>query len=219
MVLLGAATALLYMQIGVLALALFTLLVAIPQVVLPILLQPRPVSEMGHGEAVSLYVRAISSVLELDGRTRLVLEDASRFMRRRAEGSEPPELSSAGVGHVLDLREAVLFHREHWDGHGGTPGAVGGEMIPLTSRILAVADAWAGLTADRSPALTHSQALAQLEARAGLHFDPTVVTAVEKIIESERLGLSADAAYAPRLHSVRFPRLQLNLGASLEEAS
>jgi hypothetical protein len=210
MILLGVGTAFLYMQIGVLALALFGVLVVIPQTLLPGLLRPRPVAELGHQQAVALYARVISHVLNLDKSTRLVLEDASRFVRRDDGDATPDELSSAATGHCLDLHEAILFHREHWDGPGGIPGAVGGEMIPLTSRILAVADAWAGLTAGRS-ALSHSQALAQLESRAGLHFDPVVVAAVAKLVKSERLGLSADTAYAPSLYRTRLPRFVMPL--------
>jgi HD-GYP domain-containing protein (c-di-GMP phosphodiesterase class II) len=56
-------------------------------------------------------------------------------------------------------------------------------MIPLTSRILAVADAWAHLTAGGYPRLTHAQALGLLEARAGLHFDPAVVAVAARLVE------------------------------------
>jgi hypothetical protein len=218
MIALGVGTALLYTRVGVLALALFAALVAIPQVLLPVLLRPRPVSELAHGKAVALYASAISHVLKLDKATRLVLDDAARFVRRDAADHEPRiELSSDTTAHCLELREAVLYHREYWDAPGGTPGALGGEMIPLTSRILAVADAWAGLTAGGRAGLTHLQALAQLESRAGLHFDPSVVAAVTKLVESEGLGPSADTAYAPRLHRAPLPRFALKLGALAEQ--
>jgi hypothetical protein len=216
MIVVGAGTAFLYLQIGVLALALFSGLVLIPQVLLPVLLRPRPASELGHQEAVALYARVISHELKLDTSTRLVLEDAARFVRRDDAGFAN-ELSSAATGHCLDLREAVLSHREHWDGPDGNPGAVGGEMIPLTSRILAVADAWAGLTARGFSTLTHSQALAQLESRAGLHFDPRVVSAVARLVKSERLGLLADTAYAPRLYRVALPRFAMRLGVPADQ--
>jgi hypothetical protein len=220
MIALGVATAFLYVQIGLLALALFGALVLIPQALLPALLRPRPVSGMAHQEAVALYARAISHALKVDKRTRLVLEDAAFFVRAESDEARPPsELSSATTGHCLDLREAVLYHREHWDAPGGIPGAVAGELIPLASRILAVADAWAGLTAGGGVGLTHSQALAQLEGRAGLHFDPRVVSAVARLVEGERLGLSADTAYAPRLYRVQLPRFAMKLGAVAEEVS
>jgi HD-GYP domain-containing protein (c-di-GMP phosphodiesterase class II) len=134
-------------------------------------------------------------------------------VRRTDRPAATADLSSAATGHCLEVREAVLFHREHWDAPGGSPGAVGGDMIPLTSRILAVADAWAGLTAAGTSALTHWQALTQLESRAGLHFDPRVVAAVAKLVMTEGLGLSADTAYAPRVHRVRLPRLAMKIAA------
>ena len=213
MILLGVGTAFLYAKIGVLALALFGALVVIPQAALPVLLRPRPVSELDHREAVGLYVRAICQVLAIDKDTRLVLEDASHFVRRVEDAATAGELSSANTGHCLGVREAVLFHREHWDAPGGSPGAVGGDMIPITSRILAVADAWAGLTAAGTSSLTHWQALTQLESRAGLHFDPRVVAAVAKLVTTEGLGLSGDTAYAPRIHRVRLPRIALRIAA------
>ena len=99
----------------------------------------------------------------------------------------------------------MLFHREHWDGSGGTPGAVGGEMIPVASRVLAVADAWAGLTALKSPRLTHVQALNQLEQRAGLHFDPSVVLAARVMVHREFADLGEQSAYQPSIRRVRVP--------------
>ena len=79
-------------------------------------------------------------------------------------------------------------------------------MIPITSRILAVADAWAGLTAAGSPALRHGQALRQLEGRAGMHFDPRVVRAAVAAALADGVEISARAAFAHR-PSVRRPRL------------
>jgi HD domain len=136
----------------------------------------------GHRETVALYARALAEVLELDARTCMVLDDAAQFCRREAHDCEPPRLSYHSIRYCLDVRETVAYHREHWDGPDGVPGAVGGDMIPFTSRVLAVADAWAGLTARGSNELRHDQALVQLQSRAGLHFDPRVVAAVEALV-------------------------------------
>jgi hypothetical protein len=212
---LGAATAFLYTEIGILALALFAALVAIPQVLLPLLLRARPVSDLEHSQAAAMYALALAHVLELGETDRLVLKDACAHLRGGAPG--PPEpLSSATAGYRLSFVEAVLFHRESWDCRGGAPGAVGGEMVPLVSRVLAVADAWAGLTASGSPRLTHSQALIQLESRADVHFDPAVVAAAARVVEGEGLGLHGVAAYPPRLHTVRLPRLAAKLRSLAE---
>jgi hypothetical protein len=208
----GILTAFLYTQVGVFALALFSALVVIPQLLLPIVLRPRPVSAVPYPQAVALYALAISQMLKLDRNTKLVIKDASSFLHKKRIGPAHGQLSRHTAGHCLDVNETVLYYREHWDGPGGVPGAVGGEMIPLTSRILAVADLWARLTAAGSPELTHAESLEQLESRAGLHFDPTVVAAVAEIVEAERLGLRGDAAYEPRLHRIPLPRLVARLG-------
>jgi hypothetical protein len=203
----GTLVAFLYTQIGVLALGLFAMIVVVPQTVLPALLKPQPVAALTHPQAVALYADAIADVMRLHRKSRRVLKDAAQYIRVRPLCPRDGKLSDLSVGHRLALVEAVLYYRDHWDGSGGRPGGVGGEMIPLESRILAVADAWSGLTARQSPQLTHAQALNQLEARAGLHFDPAVVAAAARVIESERLGLPEQTAFQPRLH--RMPAAQL----------
>ena len=42
----------------------------------------------------------------------------------------------------------MLHHHERWDG-GGYPSGVAGEAIPEGAQILAVADAWDAMTANR----------------------------------------------------------------------
>jgi hypothetical protein len=213
MVVVGTLTALLYGGIGVLALAIFSLVVMVPQMLLPRLLEPRPVHDLEHSEAVALYAQAIGRALGLGRDDRLVLKDAAHYMRERQLRPREGELSNYSEKHRAALVEAVLFHREHWDGVDGFPGAVGGEMIPLLSRVLAVADAWAGLTAMESPKLDHRQAMNQLEARAGMHFDPRVVAAAEQAIESENFALGEGVAYQPTAHRTPVARTVLALGA------
>jgi HD domain len=212
---LGTLTAFGYAEIGLLALVLFALVVQLPQLALPPLFRPRPVYELGHSEAVAIYAQAIGRELRLTRAERLVLKDAAVFMRERTLKLRSSDLSSSSEGHRLSLVEAVLFHREHWDGQGGVPGAVGGEMIPLLSRVLAVADAWAGLTACGSPKLSHSQALTQLEGRAGLHFDPAVVAAAARVAERDRFGARTETAYQPSASDGRMPRLARRLAAAV----
>ncbi len=75
-----------------------------------------------------------------------------------------------------EIVPVVEHHHEHYDGTGYPHGAAGDE-IPLTARILAVADAYDAMTSPRPyrPAMTHEQALAELRAQAGAQFDPEVV--------------------------------------------
>jgi putative two-component system response regulator len=85
------------------------------------------------------------------------------------------------LASVPDLEEIVSnirYLHESWDGSGYLIG-LGGEQIPLHSRILAVADAFDELTAPRfsQTGLTNNEALERLLSAAGKKFDPEVVTA------------------------------------------
>jgi diguanylate cyclase (GGDEF)-like protein len=77
-------------------------------------------------------------------------------------------------------RVATLVRHSHerWDGAGYPDGLAGAE-IPLGARIVAVADAFDGMTSPRaySPARSPAAALDELERCAGTQFDPDVVAA------------------------------------------
>jgi HD-GYP domain-containing protein (c-di-GMP phosphodiesterase class II) len=93
-------------------------------------------------------------------------------------------LDSLGVEPVASW---VLPHHERWDG-GGYPERLGGERIPLGSRILFVADAYDAMTTDRvyRSRLTHERAIAELERCAGTQFDPHVVEAFKEEFDEPR---------------------------------
>ena len=86
-----------------------------------------------------------------------------------------------------DLRTWILAHHERPDGLG-YPRALGASEIPLEARILAVADAYEAMTADRvyRPALGEEAARAELEAGAGTQFDAPVVEAFLRAIDTSR---------------------------------
>jgi len=79
----------------------------------------------------------------------------------------------ASVEFPWDIRPMVLHHHEHWDG-GGYPHGLQGEAIPLSARILCVADVFDALTTTRSyrTAFTPQVALEIMEGDAGHVFDP-----------------------------------------------
>jgi putative nucleotidyltransferase with HDIG domain len=72
----------------------------------------------------------------------------------------------------------VRGHHERWDGRG-YPDGLKGEQIPLTARVVAVADAFDAMTSDRPyrVGMPAARAFAELEAGAGTHFDPECVAA------------------------------------------
>ena len=74
------------------------------------------------------------------------------------------------------VSELVLCHHERWDGLG-YPAGIAGEDIPLGARILAIADAYSTLQADRPyrPARSEAESIAVLQEFAGSAFDPALV--------------------------------------------
>jgi diguanylate cyclase (GGDEF)-like protein len=93
-----------------------------------------------------------------------------------------PVHSEAIVKRVPALREtaaAVRHHHERWDG-AGYPDRLAGADIPLEARIVAAADAYCAMTAERvySAAKTPFEAAEELRRCAGTHLDPEVVRAL-----------------------------------------
>ena len=92
-----------------------------------------------------------------------------------------PEIGAEIIGEhpsgVLQLaREIALAHHEKWDG-SGYPRGLAGEAIPLSARIVAIADVFDALTTRRpykEPWPVH-EAMDHITAQAGQHFDPALV--------------------------------------------
>ncbi len=82
-------------------------------------------------------------------------------------------------GFLRQVAEIVYCHHEHFDGKG-YPRGLAGEEIPLAARVFAVADAYDAMTSDRPyrAALSHTQAMEEIERCAGTQFDPRVVAAM-----------------------------------------
>jgi diguanylate cyclase (GGDEF)-like protein len=92
-----------------------------------------------------------------------------------------PEIGAriVGAAQLGRVGEWILSHHERPDG-GGYPRGLREHQIPLEGRILAVADAYAAMTADRPYRRRFSpkRAKAELQARAGSQFDHDVVAAL-----------------------------------------
>lgn len=86
------------------------------------------------------------------------------------------------VGQTIEFleiaKEIVYSHHEKWDGTGYPQGLVG-EQIPISARLMAIADVYDALVCRRvyKPGLTHSQATKIITDGRGKHFDPDVVDA------------------------------------------
>ena len=103
------------------------------------------------------------------------LTDAEWRQMRRHPGIGAQILEHAGM---LDISRWVGAHHERLDGKG-YPAGIGGLEIPLEARILAVADAYEAMIADRPyrVGMPDAEARAELLRCAGTQFDPEVVAA------------------------------------------
>ncbi|MFX8496808.1 HD domain-containing phosphohydrolase, partial [Acinetobacter baumannii] len=91
-----------------------------------------------------------------------------------------PEIGAEIIGEhpsgVLQLaREIALAHHEKWDG-SGYPRGLAGEAIPLSARIVAIADVFDALTTRRpyKEPWPVQEAMSHIAAQAGKHFDPAL---------------------------------------------
>lgn len=153
----------------------------------------------GHSERVATYSVALGASVGLDEASieRLeyaaLLHDLGKLSLPRGvlskAGSLSPDELDAMKGHpeagakmmqriplLRDLADPVRQHHERWGG-GGYPNGLSGDEIAPLARILAVADAYDAMTTDRSyrPAMSHTEAIAELVSGAGSQFEAKLV--------------------------------------------
>ena len=81
-----------------------------------------------------------------------------------------------GENYLKEARNMAAYHHERWDGKG-YPEGLHGEAIPLSARIMAVADVFDALTSPRvyKPAFPLEQAVSMIQEGAGTQFDAKCV--------------------------------------------
>jgi len=162
-----------------------------------------------HSHTVGRYAELMARALELDEerveRVRIagLLHDIGKIGISDSLLSKPgpldaeewkemythPEIGARLLAQpeLDDVREWILAHHERPDGLG-YPYGLSGEAIPLEARIIAVADAYEAMTADRAyrPALGEAAARAELQGGAGTQFDGRVVGAFLTALDGGR---------------------------------
>jgi len=85
-------------------------------------------------------------------------------------------------------RQVIACHHERWDG-SGYPRGLRGDEIPLAARIFAVVDGFDAMTNSQPyrEAQPTEYALAEIDDKAGSHFDPTIAAAF-RAMQARRLG-------------------------------
>lgn len=88
------------------------------------------------------------------------------------------ELKLGDNSFMRYAREIAYTHQEKWDG-SGYPEGLKGEAIPVSGRLMAVADVYDALISKRvyKPPFSHQQAVAIIREGKGSHFDPDMVDA------------------------------------------
>jgi diguanylate cyclase (GGDEF)-like protein/putative nucleotidyltransferase with HDIG domain len=186
-------------------------------------------STRNHCETVAELCVMIAEELGLDGerlsKLRLagLLHDVGKIGIADAILQKPGALDDdeseimhthSDIGHNIisaaELKDEalwVLHHHERVDGTG-YPHGLGGEDIPLESRIILVADTYEAITSDRPyrRGRTSEEALAELERHAGTQFDAGCVAALRRALapvtrtgpsRAEVLQLAADPGSTP----------------------
>ncbi len=160
----------------------------------------------GHSERVACYSLAIARELDY-GEDELaelhracILHDIGKIGISEAILNKPGRLteeefmiikthSTLGAEMILEIpfleqtRQVILHHHERFDGRG-YPNGIGGEKIPLSARIMAIADTLDAMTSDRPyrKGMAQEVALAEILRCSGFQFDPMVVMACMKAI-------------------------------------
>jgi len=89
------------------------------------------------------------------------------------------------VEFLSTAKEIALSHQEKWDG-SGYPQGLAGEAIPLSARLMAVADVYDALISRRvyKNSVPHEQAVAIIQEGRGVHFDPDITDAFVELQET-----------------------------------
>jgi diguanylate cyclase (GGDEF)-like protein len=157
---------------------------------------------VGHVRRTQIYAMGIGRALDLNENdidalcTGALLHDIGKLAIPDHILNKPEHLTTAEMEKTkihpiigaailenIDFNCPVLptvkYHHERWDGHG-YPEGLSGENIPLTARILTVADAFDSMLAARPyrPAMTNEEAKNVLREETGSRFDPRVVKAL-----------------------------------------
>jgi diguanylate cyclase (GGDEF)-like protein len=173
--------------------------------------ESRELRTSGHGDLVARYTAILARALSLPPEETADLVYAARvhdvgkiFVPERILNKPGPLTDDefflvrlhARVGaeivgilpHSAMMRQAIEHHHQRFDGTGYPDGAKG-EQIPLWSRIISLADAYANMLTEQSlaAARTPEQALDELSKMTGTGFDGMLVRLLLRELKAERV--------------------------------
>ncbi len=134
-------------------------------------------------------------------------EEFEEMKKHTQYGKKVIDSAEAKLGDASFLRvagEMALTHHEHWDGTG-YPNGLKGEEIPLSGRIMAIADVYDALISGRiyKTGISHHKAVEFILAKRGSQFDPQLIDAFGEIHAAFQAIAQrfADASINEMLHS------------------
>ena len=161
--------------------------------------------QTGHARRVAHVANRIGRKMGFDGRDleRLhfgaLLHDIGMLKLDARSEEEAAGRRHPSTGHQMlkpirlweDLAPIVLHHHEWFDGTG-YPEKIAGSQIPLESRIVAVAEAFDGMTSESSyqRAIPVEEALRRIETSAGKQFDPEIVPHLVELVHEGAISTS-----------------------------
>jgi HD-GYP domain-containing protein (c-di-GMP phosphodiesterase class II) len=115
----------------------------------------------------------------------LTADEFEEIKKHTHYGKRIIDAAQAKLGDTSFLKfagEMSISHHEHWDGKG-YPGGLKEEGIPLSGRIMAIADVYDALISDRpyKESFSHEKAVAIILAGSGSQFDPQLIDAFQEI--------------------------------------
>jgi len=124
---------------------------------------------------------------------KLTAEEYEEIKKHTTYGRDAIERAEARFGPGVNTsflrtaKEMAYSHHEHWDG-SGYPEGLAGEKIPLSGRIMALADVYDAMITSRpyKNALDHDEAVAFISRQRGMIFDPDLADAFLEIHEEFR---------------------------------
>ncbi len=108
-----------------------------------------------------------------------IMQTHARLGRDAIEAAERD--AEETVEFLAIAKEIAHYHHEKWDG-SGYPERLAGDAIPISARLMALADVFDALICRRvyKPPMPLAQATAIILEGRGSHFDPDVVDAFER---------------------------------------
>ena len=195
LVTIGAAviSVLLIPDIGVLALASFTAVVAVPQLAVALILRTPSVARLSVDDAAAIYRDALADEMTMGGAERRYLHTVDALAQRRPLNGAPANPLAATKDALL-----VTICTER------PPTQMYFTASPKAQVVL-VARQWAQLTARCTPALSHAEAMHELRDSTLARDAPLALIAAGRLVCREQ-PLSDQIAATPRLYRAPLPR-------------